>query len=134
LGAPTIDLTLEEACGFAELPETDRLEIDGVESREDVDEFVGGGKSLSGVEMSDIIGIGVDDALDEVHEVEGHAQHRVVLAERHGSRDGNIGALKAGLDSEFPSHVVGGGQERTHRRATEHPIVRVVLYSEREIR
>ncbi|MDZ7731752.1 MAG: hypothetical protein U5R31_00365 [Acidimicrobiia bacterium] len=62
-----------------------------------------------------------DGAVDVVHDVEGCAVDRLVLAEADGVRDGYVGGAEGRDDPVLASHVVGGGQDLAQRRPAEHP-------------
>ena len=73
LGAPAIHLAFKESCGLTELAKTHRFEIDGMKASKNIDEFVACRKGLSFIEVRNLIGVGINDAIDEVHQIERNA-------------------------------------------------------------
>jgi hypothetical protein len=56
-------------------------------------------------------------ALEELHEVERHAEQRLVIARGEHARDRDAGALEPAQHARLAQDVVGGGRPR---RASEH--------------
>ena len=133
LGGPSIDLSMQESIGPAEVAESDGIDVDGVEFGEHVDEGVGGGELLGGVESGDGVSVGVHRARHELHQIERVADDRLVIAHGDGAGHGNGAGTQRLLDAVLAAHVVGGGEQRTHRRSSQHPIVVSAADTEGEI-
>jgi hypothetical protein len=61
-------------------------------------------------------GVPDDEAVDEVHDVEGRAVDGLVGAQAEGRGDRDGGGAQGGDDLVLAAHVVGGGQHLAERR------------------
>ncbi len=70
-------------------------------------------------------GVAHHDTLDVLHQVERRADHVGVLADRDRSRHPHrcLGADQQVQDAVLAHHVVRGRQQRTGRRASQHPVL-----------
>ena len=99
-----------------------------------IDELVACRKGLSFIEVRNLIGVGINDAVDEVHQIERHAEIRFVFTHRNRARHGYVSVLQSSLHTVFTAHVVGSCEKRANGRTTQYPIVRVVLNAKCEVR
>ena len=121
LSGPARNLALDIGLLAAEIAESAGVDVDGMNGGEHFDEGLAGaatclrGKRLSGRPVPS------DHPVDEVHDVKGRPVDSVVGAESDEWWNRHVGRGKCVDDLEFTTHVVGGGEHVTQRRATEHP-------------
>lgn len=68
--------------------------------------------------------IGEDPALNELHDIEGGADHGEIQAEAEDFRDRDLGALEGPEDPVLPLHIVGGGTPLAGGGSSQHMAVR----------
>ena len=74
------------------------------------------------------------EPIDQMHQVEGAAQHVVVLAEREDSRMRHRGTSERGDHPVFATHALIGLRDRDLRRASQHPGIRSSSNDEHGVR
>ncbi len=121
LPLPALQLPLDVGLLAAQLPQADGVGIDVVDLDQRVDDALADRLALPLVERVRVLGRAQDRALDEIHDVEGRAVHRFVLAEAGHRRDRNRGLLEGGDHAVLAAHVVGRAEPLAQRRAAERP-------------
>ena len=114
------DLALEIPLGPAEVAEAAALEVDAVQRRERGDHPLRHRGAVRGVAQAGRSRRGHRHAVEELHDVERHAEQRLVLAGGEHARDRHAGALQPAQHARLAQHVVGRRRQRRARRATEH--------------
>ena len=134
LAAPTPHLTFEIAGGFAEVAEADRLGIDRMQIRENLDQRVDAVVDRGLVtQRLELVGVPHDAALHVLDHLERRTQHRVVVAHRHSTGHRNRGVVQCGHHPVFARHVMRGRGQPVQWRAPQHPLRRVVVHQEGEV-
>ena len=92
LAVPALELALDVALRAAEVAEADGVGVDGVDAGQHVGDLVarrGRGRSTSSVCAA--VGVADHEALDEAHDVERRAVHRLVGAQPDDRRHRHVG-------------------------------------------
>ena len=134
MGSPSADLPGEEALGVAEVAEADFGGVNGVQPGQRVDQLERGGSCLLLGEVRNAVGVGVHDAVEHLHQVEGRTKNGLILAVGHHLWHRDAGDAQRGLHPVLATHVVGLLKGPTHRGPPQDPVVDVVAHSEREVR
>ena len=111
-------LALEVAGRLAEALQARVAPVDGVDLDQRVDELLADAPPVVGAVERGGHRAGDDVALDALHEIEGRADHRLVVADgEHGGHARASG--KGGEDARLAQDVVGAGRQRAARRAAQ---------------
>ena len=120
LRPPPLQLPFDVALAPAQVAEAHGVDVDRVDLGQHVDERLARDPALRLVEDGrGDLGRAQDVSLDEVHDVERRAVHRLVGAQAEGRRHGHRRGPEGGDDLVLPAHVVGGGQDVVQGRAAQ---------------
>jgi hypothetical protein len=100
--------------------------VDGVQLDEGVHQTQHHVAGALGAQRGELVGGAVRGALDELHHVEGGAQHLLVLAQQHRARHGHVRRVQGVDHPVLAPHVVRGGQDVAERGAAYDPRGRAV--------
>ena len=120
LAPPPLEGALDVALAPAEVAQADSVGIDPVEIGEHVDQRLGRRPAHRFGNRFHDAGVAQDQPVDEAHDVERRAGHRLVAAQPDHRRDRHRGAGQGGHDAVLPAHVVGRREQRAERRAAQH--------------
>ena len=135
LGRPSLHLTFDVAGALGEVAEAGRVDVDGVQIGQHVDEVLARLPAQLDRQLLGLLDAVEHHAVDEAHHVERRTVHLDVGAQPQRRRHGHAGATDGGDDPVLAGHVVGGGQHMTHRWATQHETCAVGAGDhEREVR
>lgn len=116
---PGGDLPVVEAVVAAEALQPDAFWVDAVEFGQGADGVGPDGAAVVGEDVGDD-GVFEDAPVEELHDVEGGADDRVIFAEAVGSGHGDVGGGEGGDDAVLALDLVGGfGDELSGRLLAE---------------
>ncbi len=134
LRAPPPHLTLEITGGLAEVAESDRLRIDGVQVGEHLDQRVDTAADRRLVaQRLEFVGVPNDPTGHVLHHLERRAADRVVVAHGDCTRDGDRGVRQGGDHPILAGHIVRRRRQPVQRRPAQHPLRLVVADQKRQV-
>ena len=131
---PAAHLPLEEPLGPAEVGETHRERVHGVQRGERLDRAPGDRAGALRAERGELGGGAVRRPVHALHHVELRADHGLVLAQREGPGHGHGRVAQGRHHAVLPRHVVGGGEHVAQGRPADDPLLVPVADDVGEVR
>src|SRR5437660_957240 len=116
---PACDLALDVVARLAEALEPDAAIVERMQPGDDAVQLVPEGMALRARHSGQRL-IPQHATLDEIHDVEGRAKHRLVLAQRVRPRHGKTGGVQRADDAVFALDRMRRGQQLAGRLAPQH--------------
>ena len=122
LRRPPLHLALDVAVALGEVAEADRVDVDGVQIGEHVDEVLARRTAKLDRQLLRLLDAVEHDAVDVAHHVERRTVDGLVGAQPERRRHRHVGLADGGDDPVLAGHVVRRGQHVTERRAAQHEL------------